>query len=243
MKSINKNDRIPLYIQLMDILVDEIENNMKENDQLPSEREICLKYDVSRTTVRQAMTELERDGIIYKEHGKGTFVAPKKVNQDLVQFYSFTEEMKKLGKKPVSKVLEFNIIEADEKLARKLQTSPGAKAYEFQRLRIADETPMMLETTYVPCDIFPNLKRADLESMPLYDIFSKIYEVNISWAEEVFRPVMTRDFEAELLKMSPELPSLKIERFTYSNNRVIEYTNTIARGDKFKYRVRLENKI
>jgi GntR family transcriptional regulator len=227
----------------MDILIDEIENNMKENDQLPSEREICLKYDVSRTTVRQAMTELERDGIIYKVHGKGTFVAPKKVNQDLIRFYSFTEEMKKLGKKPISKVLDFNIIEVGEKLARKLQISLASKVYEFQRLRIADETPMMLETTYVPCDIFPNLKRTDLESMPLYDIFTKIYEVNISLAEEVFRPVITKKFEAELLKMSPEIPSLKIERFTYSNNRVIEYTNTIARGDKFKYRVRLENNI
>lgn len=241
MKKIDKTSRIPLYIQLMDILIDEIENQMEENDQLPSEREICEKYDVSRTTVRQAISELERDGYIYKRQGKGTFVAPKKLNQDLIRFYSFTEEMKKLGKTPVSKVLSFNIVKADKKIAFKMKRNEGDLVYEFSRLRLADDVPMLLETTYVPHDRFPGIRKADLEKTPLYDILRYRFGASLTMAEEVFRPVMTREFEIEMLKMPAEVPSLKIERFTYDGDAIIEYSNTIARGDKFKYRVRLEN--
>ena len=89
MSFIDKNSRTPLYLQLMNILIDKIENKLEEDAQIPSEREICEVYDVSRTTVRQAMDELENERYIYKIHGKGTFVSPKRMNQDLSAFYSF----------------------------------------------------------------------------------------------------------------------------------------------------------
>lgn len=141
MKHINKHSRIPLYIQLMDILIEEMENELGEHEQLSPEREICSKYDVSRTTVRQAINELERDGYIYKVQGKGTFVSPKRVKQDLIKFYSFTEEMKKQGKIPFSKVLTFEVVEADRKLSGKLSIAEGSKVYVFSRLRLADNVP------------------------------------------------------------------------------------------------------
>lgn len=136
---INKDSRIPLYSQLMDILIDKINNGLEENEQLLSEREICELYDVSRTTVRQALDELEREGYIYKVHGKGTFVAPKKVNQDLVSFYSFTEEMKKIGKKPSSEIIGFEIIQSGEKLARKFNINEDDVIYKVIRIRKADD--------------------------------------------------------------------------------------------------------
>ena len=241
MKLIDKNSRTPLYLQLMDILMEEIDFSLNENDQLPSEREICDKYDVSRTTVRQAINEMERDGLIYKVHGKGTFVAPNKVKQDLIKFYSFTEEMKKLGKKPISKVLSFEIIEADRKISRELKLPETTKVYKFTRLRLADKTPMMLEETFVPLELFPDITKEALEENALYDIFREQYQVEIKMADEYFTPVMANENEAKLLQIPSMLPSLRIERLTFSVNNVIEYTNTIARGDKFKYHVRLEN--
>ncbi|MGG1576248.1 GntR family transcriptional regulator [Fictibacillus sp. NRS-1165] len=241
MTRIDKTSRIPLYIQLMDILVNKMEDEIGENGQLPSEREICQQYDLSRTTVRQAINELEKDGYIYKVHGKGTFVSPKKVNQELVKFYSFTEEMKKLGKVPVSKVLSFDVIEADRKISNKFLVAEGTKIYCFSRLRIADDIPMMLETSFVPYDLFPGITKKDLENTALYDIFRNRFETEITMADELFMPVMTNEKEAKLLQMPPCLPCLRIERITHGINRVIEYTNTIARGDKFKYHVRLEN--
>ena len=104
MNEIDKLSKTPLYVQLMDILIDKIENYMEENDQLDSEREICEKYALSRTTVRQALDELEKEKYIYKMHGKGNFVASRRMEQELLKVYSFTDETKKLGKKPSSKV-------------------------------------------------------------------------------------------------------------------------------------------
>ncbi len=238
MKKINKKGRIPLYYQLMDIIIEMIEvENLKENDKLPSERELCEQYDVSRSTVRQAIQELEKEGYIYREHGKGTFVSPKKLKQDLLGFYSFTEELKKMGKKPTSKVLNFKVIECNEKVAKKMKLEIGDKVYEFTRLRLADNEPMMLETSYVPYNRFPKLTEGELQEKPMYDIFTEKYDASFTRAEEIFQSVLTRDFEAELLEYSEDFPSMMIERITYEEDIIIEYTKGIARGDRFKYHV------
>lgn len=105
---INKNSSVPLYDQLVDILVNEINTKLKTNEKMMSEREICQKYDVSRTTVRLALSELENMGYIYKRHGKGTFVAAlSQGKQNLMDNYSFTDQMRESGKAPQTKVLFF----------------------------------------------------------------------------------------------------------------------------------------
>lgn len=238
---INKDSRIPLYSQLMDILIDKINNGLEENEQLLSEREICELYDVSRTTVRQALDELEREGYIYKVHGKGTFVAPKKVNQDLVSFYSFTEEMKKIGKKPSSEIIGFEIIQSGEKLARKFNINEDDVIYKIIRIRKADDVPMIYEITYLPFTRFEGLSKEQLEEKPMYDVFTENYNAKLTSAEEYFEPILTNKIESIYLEIHEGAPSLKIERYTYENSRLIEYTVGIARGDKFKYRVQLKN--
>lgn len=241
MRSINKESRIPLYYQLVDVITEMIEKGrLKENDQLPSERELCDIYDISRSTVRQAIQELEKEGYIYKIQGKGTFVSPKIFKQDLLEFYSFTEEMKKIGKTPRSKVLNFDIIECSEKLSRKMKIDIGDKVYIFTRLRLADDEPMMLETSYVPYERFPRLSKEQLQQRAMYDIFKTEYNTSFTGAEEIFQSVLTREYEAELLNYSVGLPSMMIERITYEHERVIEYTKGIARGDRFKYHVALK---
>lgn len=240
---LDKNSKIPLYSQLMDILINEIENGMKENEKMLSEREICEKYDVSRTTVRQALLELEREGYIYKKHGKGTFVASKKYNQNLQGFYSFTEEMKKLGKKPSSKVIKFEIFTVNNEIAKKMKLEKEDLVYKFTRLRLADDEPMMIETTYVPYNLFPGITKDDLNRNALYDIFRDRFNTVVDYAEEIFLPVLTNEEEAERLHIAVGSPSLKISRFAYnSNNQVIEYTISKARGDKFKYNIKLLRK-
>ncbi len=238
MATIDKNSRIPLYYQLMEIIIEEIESGkLQEHDQLLPERELCEKYGISRATVRQAIQELEKEGYLYKRHGKGTFISPKKVKQDLIRFYSFTEEMKKLGKTPSSKVIDFEILESDIHIAKKMNISEGEKVYKFTRLRMADDQPMMLETTYLPFQRFPDITQQELEQKPLYDILSERFKVSFTMAEESFQPVNTRKNEAKLLDYGDHLPSMLIERITYDKLGIIEYTKGIARGDRFKYRV------
>lgn len=241
MKRIDKDSRIPLYYQLIDIIIEMIEKgNLKENNQLPSERELCDTYDISRSTVRQAIQELEKDGYIYRVHGKGTFVSPERFKQNLLEFYSFTEEMKKLGKTPSSEVLDFEVIECNEKIARKIKLEVGNEIYMFTRLRLANEEPMMLETSYVPCNRFPGLTKGKLQQRAMYDIFTQEYNASFTCAEEIFQSVLTRENEAKLLKYSSGLPSMMIERITHENDNIIEYTKGIARGDRFKYNVLLK---
>lgn len=241
MEEINKNSRLPLYHQLVDILLDDIEQGkISENDKLPSERELCDAYDISRSTVRQAILELEKLGYVYKHHGKGTFISPKALNQDLLQFYSFTDEMVKLGKIPSSKVLSFGIVDCNLKVARKLKCNEFDKVYEIVRLRLADDEPMMYEQTYLPCNRFANLSSKEIEKSPMYDVFRSKYGVKLTKAEEELQPVKTRRHEAKLLEVDESVPSMMIERITFENDAIIEYTVGIARGDRFKYRVVLK---
>lgn len=241
MSNIDKNSRTPLYLQLMNILIDNIEKNMEENQQILSEREICEIYKVSRTTVRQALIELERDGYIYKIHGKGTFVAPKKLNQDLISFYSFTEEMKKLGKNPTSDVTGFEIVNVDDKLQRIFNVSSEELLYKISRIRKADGVPMLYEITYLPFSRFEGLNKNELIERPMYDVLVENFHAKLTRAEEFFQPILTNKLESIYLEIMEGAPSLKIERLTYENDNIIEYTLGIARGDKFKYRVQLNN--
>lgn len=241
MSRIKKGDRVPLYYQLMDIIIEDIKSGKyKENDKLPSERELCEMYDISRATVRQTIQELEKEGYIYKQHGKGTFVSPERFKQDLLKFYSFTEEMKKIGKRPSSKVLQFEIVDIDGKISEKMNLPVGKKVYKFTRLRLADEKPIMVETSYIPYSRFQGISRNDLEEQAMYDIFTQRYDAVFSKAEESFQPVSTRSDEAILLGNQSGSPSMMIERITYEGDSIIEYTVGIARGDRFKYRVVLE---
>ncbi|KGM45986.1 GntR family transcriptional regulator [Neobacillus niacini] len=236
-----KDPRLPLYFQLMDTLLEKIElGELKEYEKLPSERELCELYNVSRTTVRQTMQSLERDGYIYKVHGKGSFVSPKIYNQSLVQFYSFTDEMKKAGKKPSTKILFFEQIHCEDNIAKKMNLPENSDVHKVTRLRLADDEPMLYETSYLPVSRFKNLTKNQLENKPMYEIFRESYKVTITRATETFKAVSTRSIEAEYLQIIENTPSLMLERTTYEHDSIIEYTASIARGDKFSYTVELK---
>jgi GntR family transcriptional regulator len=241
MKRIDKGNRLPLYHQLVDIIVNEIESGrLREDDKLPSERELCEKYNISRATVRQAILELERNGLVFKKHGKGTYISKKALKQDLLKFYSFSEEMKKLGKKPTSIILDFEIVKCNKKIASKLSCATGDEIYKIIRLRLADNEPMMYETTYLPCCRFPDFDKNYIEKRSMYDVFRKRYNISFSKAEEKLKPVITKQIEAKLLDVDISVPSMRIERFTYEVDKIIEYTSGIVRGDRFEYRVVLK---
>ena len=237
---INRNDKRPIYYQLVEILRSKIENEMTPNDKMLSERGICEQYGVSRTTVRLAMAELEHMGYIYKRHGKGTFVAAlNKNSQNLMDSYSFTDHMKEQGKNPSTKVLSFETLESTNYFAENLGISPGENMIKITRLRLADELPMMLERTYLPMKSFSGLTEDMVTKKPLYEIFRENYSEIIKVADEEFSAGLLSDREAQLLEVPVDSACLKLLRTTYNNdNRVIEFTLSVARSDKFVYKVR-----
>ena len=239
-KMIDKGNKMPLYLQLMRLLMEKVEKGLYiEHEQLPSERELCEIYEVSRITVRQALQELERVGIIYKLHGKGTFVAPKKYDQQLDALYSFTEEMKKLGKQPTTKILSFETLPVDDYIRLKMGLSIESEVYKVVRLRLADEEPLMYETTYLPSTLFPNLTKERFEEQSMYDLFQREYEKAVTNATEKFTATLLKEEEATYLEAVSGQAAMSIKRFAYHQNELIEYTMSIARGDKFAYTVEL----
>lgn len=234
------NSKQPLYDQLVDLLKEKIETELEPNTKLESERELSNRYGLSRTTVRLALQELEKMGYIYRRHGKGTYVSDlsKKAN-NITSAYSFTEQMKALGKQPKTVILEFETIEANKYFASKLQVSLGEPLYKMKRLRLADDEPMMLERTYLPVKKFWHLTQKLLETKPLYDLFSQDFQQVVHIAEEEFYASIVRNKDMSYLEIAEGSAVLNLVRTTYNiNNEVIEYTLSVARADQFHYQVR-----
>ncbi|MUK87614.1 UTRA domain-containing protein [Ornithinibacillus sp. L9] len=225
----------------MEEIINKIDGQVyHEHEKLPSERELCEIYDLSRITVRQALQELEREGYIYKLHGKGTFVASKSITQNLVKLYSFTEEMKKMGKTPTTKVLSFSEIALDNHLAKQMNLEPLEEVYQVVRLRLADGSPLIYETSYLPKKLFPNLTATDLVEKPMYDVFKEDYQIVVTKAIERFTASLIRENEAPHLGVEVRQPAMILKRFAYYHDELIEYTISVARGDKFAYTVELQ---
>ena len=215
----------PLYDQLVDILTEKIDHEYRAGDMIPSERELSERYGLSRTTVRLALQELERLGLVVRQHGRGTFVTDRSAKAtNLMQSYSFTEQMRAMGREPETTILEFCEMEADKNLA--------------ERLRSADNMPMMVERSYLPVRQFLSLKRPLLERKPLYDVIEQDFQQKIRVAEEEFYASIARPTDAHLLGIVEGSPVLDLVRTTYNeSNEVVEYTLSVARADQFKYKV------
>lgn len=235
----HKNNQ-PLYNQLVDTLKIKIENEMNVNDRLPSERELSSQYGLSRTTVRFALNELELMGYVHRQHGKGTFVSNViKGQTDLGGTYSFTEQMKSLGKVPETKILSLKTMKANQFVAEGLGIAVDDEIIKMKRLRSADNEPMMLERTYLPLSKFPDLTLEMLQTTPLYDLFMKRYNQTVKVADEILSVGIMTAKDAQPLMFYEGAPVLKLKRTTYNNkNEIVEYTLSVARGDKFTYHLR-----
>lgn len=234
-----RSRRQPLYDQLVDILTEKIEHESSPGDLLPSERELSERYGLSRTTVRLALQELERIGLVVRQHGRGTFVADRSARTtDLMHTYSFTEQMRELGRKPETTILEFDEIEADKNLAEHMGARIGDKMFKLKRLRAADGTPLMVERTYLPVRKFLSLKRRMLDGHSLYSVIGRTYGEKVRVAEEEFFASVARPADARLLDINEGDPVLDLVRTTYNtSNEIVEYTLSVARADQFKYKV------
>lgn len=226
----------PIYVKLVTFLKEYIEKNMKKDQKLLSEREISLRLKVSRFTVRQALNELERTGYIYKVHGKGTFVSEKSIPTALNDIYSYTEQVRSLGKKTKTRFLEFKIFNSDNILASKLNINFGEKVIKLICLRSVDNIPMMVEKIYLPYAKFPTLTLNMLAACSLYSVMKKNFNQSAHFVNEALQASLITRKEAKLLNVDNNTPCLKVERTSYNKvHEPIEFTVCIARGDKFVY--------
>lgn len=230
----------PLYMNVYDNILFKIRDGIfSENSPLPSERELCLHYNVSRSTVRKAFSALQTDGFIYKIQGQGTFIKPQVFEQPLYGFYSFTDELKKDDITIKNSVLSYEQFQLDSSLSSKLSRVTGEVFHKIVRLRSAKNYPLMIEITYLPKNRFFNISTDILEEKSLYSYLASKYSLSVDKAAETFRPIIPNSEECSLLKITPKIPCILLERFSYEENDLIEYTQSIVRGDKYVFKVNL----
>lgn len=239
------NEKQPVYEQLVDALREQIKQNYKPNDKLLSEREIMKRYAVSRNTVREALSELEHIGYIYRQHGKGTFVANMADNTAKIgDEYSFSEQMKSLGRTPETRILEMSERTANDYFSEKLHINIGDPMIKLKRLRLADGKPMMIDRTYLPAAKFQGLSAYELETKQrsLYTVFLEDFGEKVRLADEMLFAGIISDEDAKVLEISSNSPGFMLRRTTYNHkNEIIEYTISSARGDQFVYNIKYKN--
>ncbi len=231
---------IPLYAQLVGIIKRHISSGtLAVGDLLPSEAELCRSLDISRNTVRQAIGDLEDEGLVVRKRGKGTFVADPNTNRRGVR-YSFTTEVSSLGKVPSSTLVDFDLIVADSELCRKMELKEDTCVYCFTRIRNVDGQPLILETSYYPQFIYPNLTR---EMVQTHSFYSLLYHVGITpfSADDSYEAVTLNDQQAELLGVKGGSSAFYHQRRTKTEDgRIYEYTCSYIRGDRVQLDVHMQ---
>ena len=228
-----------LYLRIKDWLREAIEKGeYRPGDRIPSEHELMRRFGVSRSTIRQAVSELVLEGWLYRVQGSGTYVARPKYRQTLSRLTSFTEDMHLLGLTPRSRLLLFRVEEADEKISAALSLRPGEEVIRIERLRFADEEPMALNTSVLPRQLVPGLEKQDLQRSSLYEILERRYGLILARAEQTLEPALADPYAAELLRVPIGAPLLLVEGVVYlKNGTPIEWVRILYRGDRYKFHI------
>lgn len=232
----------PLYIQIYKMILSSIKNGeYKENTAFPSERELCDRYHVSRSTIRQTISLLKEADYVYTIQGKGTFIKPQVFTQPLTEFYSFADTLKRDNIIIQNKIIEYNNDISDMSLSKLTGHGKNAVFHRLVRLRSAKSYPLMIETTYLPTSRFIYLDLSEIEGGSLYDYLRCNYNFKASRIKETLRPIIPQARDKKLLGISSGVPCILLERFSYENDLLTEYTRSVVRGDKYIFQVNLSN--
>jgi len=230
---------VPLHVQLKVELEKRIRDGQYQG-KIPSERELMEEFHVSRSTVRQSIEFLVREGILEKRHGRGTFVTFKPIQDWLGTLSSTSEIIKRMGRKPGAKLIRAEIVE----LNFPLTTLTGMKsAYHFVRVRYADHLAIGIERHYYPIQLGEQLIKFDLNQEAFYDLLEKKLGVQTFSAKQTFKALMPTKEEVELLDISSKQSMLNVERIVSGpNNEFIEYENALYRGDLYTVSIKTKRR-
>jgi GntR family transcriptional regulator len=238
---IDRCSKLPYYQQLYEILRGKIaRKEWKPGDMIPPESELIESYQGSRSTVRQVLDMLVNDGLIYRERGRGTFIAPLTLEQSMVRIISFTEDMRQRGFEPGTKVLSANLVPASKDIAERLQVPFGEPLACVERLRLADGEPMSIEESYLVNRYCPDVLEHDYARQPLREILERDYNLRLVNARQVIRAIPAPTNLASYLDVRSRSPLLFIERVSYSQNSLpIEFLRIYYRADRYSLFVEL----
>jgi GntR family transcriptional regulator len=240
--AIDRTSHIPYYIQVKEALLKQIDSgDWQKGTQLPGEPELCRMFDVSRTVIRQALKELEYEGLITREKGKGTFVDEPRIDQGMVQeLTGFYQDMVRRGLTPVTRVLEQSLTPANVKVASRLQLQRGEPVIKIHRLRGVEDEYIILDTTCLPYAICPEVLEVDLTTQSLYAFLEETLGLKIARGHRTLDAVLATDYEANLLQINKGDPLILLDSVVYlDDGRPIEYFHALHRGGRARFEVDL----
>lgn len=242
---LSPNHSIPLYQQLKDDLREKIKTGaLKPDERIPSERELCEQYHVSRMTVRQALAELASEGLLYRTHGKGTFVARPRIDQELVRVTPFESTLRSKGLCPATKILGHKVVSADYDVATALAVPLLSPLVNLTLLGLGNDQPVAYYSAFFPEDTGHKMAAAALaranRQVPFstYDLYDDLPEINPVRLTQSFEAIAAGESLAELLRVPPEKPLMHIITVVYTDNgRPVEYRHSYYRGDMYRFHI------
>lgn len=242
-KEIDKQSRLPLYFQLEELIKKAISTGeLKPGDMIPTEWEIIDYFKLSRTTVRQALTDLVNENLLYRKKGIGTFVSKPKIDlQYMGNMVSYNEQITSMGLTPSTKVLKFEVIAADEFLAQEMGLSKGDKVIELVRLRFADEESIAVVQSYLPYDLCNYILELDMENNSLYQILGSQKNTTVVLVKRVVEAKIVSREDSKLLNVEKGFPVQSFLNKAFNEEgRVLEYCSSRYRGDRNKFYIEVK---
>ena len=233
----------PLYRQIQADLRDRVASGeLPPGTQVETEQELMAHYGVSRATVRQALSGLVAEGLLEIRRGRGTFVHGAALEHRLGGFYTFSREIERHGMRPGTRVRDIGVEPASSGIAEGLGLAPGTPVVALSRVRLADDQPIVSETSYLPAARFKGLEEVDFNAASLYDTLTTRFGVRPVRARETFLPALLAEDDAAVLGGDPGDPVLGVERTTYdAAGVIIEFCRSILRADRYRYSVELRD--
>ena len=239
--TLDRQSSTPIFAQVKSAIDRAIvSGELQPQRRIPSERELSALFGVSRMTVRQALTAMIGEGTLYTRTGKGTYVAERKIEQPLQRLTSFTQDITARGMRPSSRLIAAELLPAPIELALALSIPPGSELVRLQRLRLADDQPLAIETSHIPHVRCPGLLNHDLERRSLYALLHDRFGLELASARQTIEASAATKEERSLLELPSGVPVLRIHRFTATRDgEVCEFVQAVYRGDRYQLNVEL----
>jgi GntR family transcriptional regulator len=241
---IERVSAVPLYQQVLDILREEIvSGRLKADQRVATEFELMKRFGVSRTTVRQTIARLRKEGLIAVHRGKGTFVGSGKIEPELSALTGFVEDMQALGLNASARVLGVAEVRASATVADSLRVPAGEPVTKVTRIRLAESVPVSFEYSFLPVELGRKVAKENLEVSPIFSLFEDEYGIALGEALYRIEAIRASRVVAEALEIERGAPVLAIERTTYRDTgQPVDFEQMFYRGDRIRYTMRLKRR-
>jgi len=241
-KTIDKNIGIPYYLQLKELLLEKINNNYFKDGKIWSENEISEKFGITKPTVRHAFSELEKEGLVYKVKGLGTYIKKPKLQFDILKYLSLGRAISQQHLKENIKIVESNILRKEDISFNDYPIGKiSKKILNIKRIRYINDEPMILEDTYFNYDICKTIMNHLNEQLIFYNYYTDVLNINIKSIDEYIEPKLLKKGEIDFFQIPKGEAIFLITRTIIDNqNNLIEFARIFIRGDKCRYHVKIK---